>query len=79
MLKKACIDQKGEFFNLIKIELMKLKYLKYFNFEVKLKINKLKYKLSNKNSEVCLNKQKTYALLLRVPVEIIYNKKLLFF
>lgn len=58
---------------------MKLKSFKYFNFEVKLKISKLKYKLSNKNPEVCLNKQKTYALILRVPLEISYKKRIVLF
>lgn len=56
------------------MELMKLKNLKHFNFEIKLKINKLKFKLSKENSEVCLNKQKTYALSLIVPIEIKHKK-----
>lgn len=64
---------------LTKKELEKIKTLHYSNFNIRFFPHKIKYKKPKYSPEICVLKNKTYSVLLYIPLQVKYkNLKLIF-
>nr|YP_007517064.2 RNA polymerase beta subunit [Euglena viridis]AEY70834.2 RNA polymerase beta subunit [Euglena viridis] len=58
----------------LKEELEKIKTINYSNFSIKMSTHSIKYKKPIYSPEICILKNKTYAIYLYIPIQIKYKK-----
>ena len=61
----------------IKEEIKKLNRIKYYNFELKIDFNKIKYKKPKNSQQECILKNKTYNIPVFIPISVKYKQTLI--
>lgn len=78
LLRLVLNTRRVKIFYLIKQEMQKLNKIKYYNFEIKLNYNGIKYKKPKNSKQGCILKNKTYTIPSFIPINIKYKNLLVF-